>query len=110
MEQEIALVEDVLDARRNAPLMREAIERAGVRNHKPFKSLIGMSDAVAIVDRPVHPAGIARGSRERQSVARSPGRHDHCLSMGHLRDQLAFSPWKNWVRDDLRVGERQASA
>src|SRR5689334_21386050 len=74
MEQEIALVGQILDARGNIDLGGQAIDGTNIRDRITFEALKGVSDTVTVVDRREHAALIAHSARQRELVYGPPGR------------------------------------
>ena len=68
VEQEIALVGEVLDPRGEIDLGGHMIECAGIGDEIAFEPLVGVADEIGIVDRPVEPARIARRGGQREAV------------------------------------------
>src|SRR3954469_19260829 len=108
MEQQIALVSEVLDAGSDVELWRQPVERPHVSNSIAFKALVGVTDSVAIVDRSKHAARIAHRAGERETVSGTPSGQQGRLPARDLGYELALSRLENGIGHDLGVGERDA--
>ena len=76
VEKEVFVVCDIVDTEREFEVLVNAEQGAGIYDEVPVKALIGIADTIAVIERRVVAAGVARCGGQRERVVWTP--RDDC--------------------------------